>query len=1153
MKKIKKTIAMMLLYPVVVCAQQISVHSPTAANLGLYGEIPVSYYTGTPNISIPLYEIQGKHITVPVGLTYHPAGIRPELHPGPVGLGWSLQAGGVISRTVRGNSPDESDRNNNAEKVEGYLNCADEWLKYSNWKDNAKNIVNNNCVLCENMVRNYAPIYDWEPDEFSFSVLNISGKFYFDHTGQIQVQCDKPVKVIFNNAFVHPMDSGIRLSISNSYPHRAFKSFTIVDEQGTQYHFGGVSAIEFSDPISYGKGSDGYGTPATGLFLQATSWFLNQIQSADGADIINFEYERGPFVSQLYHSFDTYSFQTSAGNGSWSYSNIPIDGTLISPVYLRRITKVNGEKIALDYSQSNDIKYSQSNYESLFSIANTNSYGLLYMTNAIPRFQPVAPTNKFDRIQWLKLDGISVKSTVNESIRQINFIYNNNPAERLFLDSINIYGTINGLFPPPMNYTFTYKNKNRLPTQYLTCITDHWGFNNGKTYPFSAQNKAPDANYADSGVLSEIRYPTGGVAQFEYELHDYAKIVHTKNRSVITNQSGTAGGLRIKKIITDNLTGNTVSREFFYKETPTSSLSGGILNMLPQYTYFISGIDCEGDQFNTSIIRSMPVIPLTKDNEGLYIGYTYVCEQISGGNGGYTQYHYTNHDNGHSDVLLANGAWKRSIFPSDPHCSRYFERGRLIKETSYNAGGQAVVVNETTWNRYGSQGEDNPRAFLFDGIRLGFDYCSSVAYLHYCYKFLPSRKTESIYDFNGQNPVITATDYDYNSKNLVKTTTVTNSDGIQQATRFVYPFELSYTDHPDMTVMNKMTEQHILSPVIEKVTYQKSNGKVIEGIYNKYEETETNSGIYKPARINILPLNGYNYGNLYPTNSGNISLYLEHGMHVNEIRGFSETFTINKDSAKINIDMELYQENRYLFDEVPTLCFVITITDNTRNKTVYRVEAMDSQYGVIKNNTGLSFVYNRADEIILPAGNYTLELTHKSRWTTEYGNNPSVGHLGTCNLTYVENAPSMYASYSLLTPEMYYKYGNNNIVEVKQAGSELTTVYLWGYNYQYPIAEIKNATKFQVTQILTNQLVSRVASANEPASADLTAIKNLRTNPNLSGAAVTVYEYKPLVGISRMTDPRGVVTEYIYDDFGRLKQVLINGKEEKEYQYHYKN
>ncbi len=94
------------------------------ANLGLYGEIPVSYYTGVPNISVPLYEIKGKQITVPIYLSYHPAGIRPEIHPGPVGLGWSLRAGGVISRTVKGNGPDESNSDNRLYFVEGYLSYA---------------------------------------------------------------------------------------------------------------------------------------------------------------------------------------------------------------------------------------------------------------------------------------------------------------------------------------------------------------------------------------------------------------------------------------------------------------------------------------------------------------------------------------------------------------------------------------------------------------------------------------------------------------------------------------------------------------------------------------------------------------------------------------------------------------------------------------------------------------------------------------------------------------------------------------------------------------------------------------------------------------------------------------------------------------------
>src|SRR5215813_1858006 len=50
--------------------------SPNAASLGKFGDIPVSPYTGTTDISIPLYTIEAKGVSVPVRLSYHTGGIR---------------------------------------------------------------------------------------------------------------------------------------------------------------------------------------------------------------------------------------------------------------------------------------------------------------------------------------------------------------------------------------------------------------------------------------------------------------------------------------------------------------------------------------------------------------------------------------------------------------------------------------------------------------------------------------------------------------------------------------------------------------------------------------------------------------------------------------------------------------------------------------------------------------------------------------------------------------------------------------------------------------------------------------------------------------------------------------------------------------------
>ena len=74
--------------------------SPNAAAFAKYGNIPVSIYTGVPNISVPIYEIKVRDITVPISLSYHASGVRVGDESSRVGLGWVLNAGGMISRNI---------------------------------------------------------------------------------------------------------------------------------------------------------------------------------------------------------------------------------------------------------------------------------------------------------------------------------------------------------------------------------------------------------------------------------------------------------------------------------------------------------------------------------------------------------------------------------------------------------------------------------------------------------------------------------------------------------------------------------------------------------------------------------------------------------------------------------------------------------------------------------------------------------------------------------------------------------------------------------------------------------------------------------------------------------------------------------------------
>jgi hypothetical protein len=143
--------------------------SPNAASLGKYGEIPVGYYTGIPSISVPIYEINTGSLKLPVSLNYHAGGVRVEEIASWAGLGWSLNAGGVITRQVRG-LPDEL-------LGAGYLYTYRDIYRYiagmspSDKQTYLDNISSGN--------------EDSQPDMFSFNFGSESGRFFFDTTGQV--------------------------------------------------------------------------------------------------------------------------------------------------------------------------------------------------------------------------------------------------------------------------------------------------------------------------------------------------------------------------------------------------------------------------------------------------------------------------------------------------------------------------------------------------------------------------------------------------------------------------------------------------------------------------------------------------------------------------------------------------------------------------------------------------------------------------------------------------------------------------------------------------------------------------------------------------------------------------------------------------------
>src|SRR5688572_15405870 len=76
--------------------------SPEASSLAKYGDFSVNLNTGIPDITIPIYSIQVGNFTFPISISYNASGVRLAEVASRVGLGWSLNAGGVISRNIIG-------------------------------------------------------------------------------------------------------------------------------------------------------------------------------------------------------------------------------------------------------------------------------------------------------------------------------------------------------------------------------------------------------------------------------------------------------------------------------------------------------------------------------------------------------------------------------------------------------------------------------------------------------------------------------------------------------------------------------------------------------------------------------------------------------------------------------------------------------------------------------------------------------------------------------------------------------------------------------------------------------------------------------------------------------------------------------------------
>lgn len=462
--------------------------APEAASLGKYVDMPVSAYSGLPKIEVPIYELKSYELILPINLSYHASGMKWEEIPSWVGANWALNAGGLVSRTIRG-------RNDEDLAYGFFVQTATSGYNIPGFF-NANGTVNTSATSNFAFVSPYGTcppspndqylsvLYaakgglDLEPDLFFFSLPDgQSGKFVYNRNKQIKLIPNQYASITY----------------ANDSQGRPFLKWTVVGKDGTKYFFD-------NSEITVNNNSCGElynGTPETYNMpdINAPStWKLTRMESANGLDYINFEYDP-----------ENLSYQNAISVTSYDR----ISGTLSPP----------GSSACLNYTNVQGLRlkriYTKSGYEVRF-VANTSRPG-------------ITGGKMLDEVQvYYKTD----------PIKKMVLTYSTANGPPILLSAREYFGATNAPIPP---YDFSYYTDGLNGPNYSrdSYSLDHWGYYNSaptaqntlkspamiyQNWYYTGANRESDLASCRWMTLQEVRYPTGGRTVFDYELHDYSNI-----------------------------------------------------------------------------------------------------------------------------------------------------------------------------------------------------------------------------------------------------------------------------------------------------------------------------------------------------------------------------------------------------------------------------------------------------------------------------------------------------------------------------------------------------------------------------------------------------------------------------------------------------
>lgn len=583
-----------------------------------------SLYSGQSGFNIPLFNLQTKGFSIPVALVYNSSGLKPNIPVSPTGLNWALAAEGQINRKIN-NLPDDQDALCSSGFAKGF---------YVGTRPNSSSIDNqmfNFTATLSDACGYYNPGYEYAPDEFSYSCLGHSGKFYITYGGNVKVVADEDVKVDLTNFTTQ--------SLLNYSPQASTIVLTTAD--GFKFTFGGeLKNLDYNYSMPNKDLIESGPVIVTWHLTKVTSPANNEIRfvyrdfnSTISSDHINRVGNEEAYTLNIFlNSTSSYGISTFDGTPhSYSYPAENKDAYRLSKVSF--LDRIESDDFSLKFNYSPNTYKFYSNSSNVADAGNFNTYGL-------------------------KLDSVSLFDPAANLLKRYTLTYQylgSSYGNRKFLTSVAESGK--------GTYSLSYYRTNEIPGVHVRNI-DYWAYWKGGydesalliptvsqdgsgDQTISSTLRDPDGSYCNVGMLKDVVYPTGGSTTFIYEPHDYSKRLERRAASNFTPSkytiNGITGGARIKSVRDSASADNVIIRNYTYKTDYVNggSTSSGFLLDWPRYIYeltysgYLYSEEEHQRQGYSYYVNYNPDEP--------FVNYAEVTEEINGG--GYKVTKFNNYDN----------------------------------------------------------------------------------------------------------------------------------------------------------------------------------------------------------------------------------------------------------------------------------------------------------------------------------------------------------------------------------------------------------------------------------------------------------------------------------------------------------------------------